>query len=120
MRVTGGALRGRKLTTPPGRLTRPTSDLVRGAIFSMLAARDADLARVLDLYAGTGALGIEALSRGGEWCDFVERDRAASQTIRANLTGLGVAGRAAIHSYDAALAVERLAGPPYTLVLADP
>lgn len=120
MRVTGGTLRGRILAAPPGRSTRPTSDLVRGALFSMLTARGVDFSRVLDLYAGTGALGIEALSRGGGWCDFVERDRAAARAIATNLAALGLEGCSALHSYDAALAADRLSGPPYTLVLADP
>jgi 16S rRNA (guanine966-N2)-methyltransferase len=120
MRVTGGEARGRALKAPPGHATRPTSDLVRGAMFSMLAARDADLSRVLDLYAGSGALGIEALSRGAEWCDFVEKDPRAAAIIRENLRALGFGDRAAVHQVAVQRAPERLSGEPYTLALADP
>ncbi len=120
MRIGGGVARGRTVKTPPGGRTRPTSDLVRGAIFSMLAARGADLSCILDLYAGSGALGIEALSRGGEWCDFVERDPRACTTIRENLQATGFADRGAVHCVDAKQLVTRLGGGPYTVVLADP
>jgi 16S rRNA (guanine966-N2)-methyltransferase len=80
---------------------------------------DADFSRVLDLYAGTGALGIEALSRGADWCDFVERDKRACQTIRENLAQTGLAARAAVHALSARQVADRLRGP-YALVLADP
>src|SRR5579884_1561280 len=119
MRVIAGSARGRPLLGPRSSGTRPTSDLVRGAIFSMLEARGAWFTRVRDLYAGTGAMGIEALSRGAEEADFVERDRAACAIIRGNLerTGFSDAGRV-IH---AALpgALERLRGP-YGLIFIDP
>src|SRR4030043_1701035 len=96
MRVIAGRAKGHRLAGPPSRATRPTSDLVRGAIFSALASLGADLSRVLDLYAGSGALGIEALSRGASWCDFVDRDRAACATIRQNLTLAGFQERARV------------------------
>jgi 16S rRNA (guanine966-N2)-methyltransferase len=80
---------------------------------------DADFSRVLDLYAGTGALGIEALSRGAGWCDFVERGRRSCETIRENLAHTGLAESAAVHAVSARQVRERLSGP-YTLVLADP
>jgi 16S rRNA (guanine966-N2)-methyltransferase len=98
---------------------RPTSDLVRGAIFDALDAQGADFSRVLDLYAGSGALGIEAMSRGGGRCDFVERGAATVALIKENLqlTGLDEHGRA--HKMDVERAPERLEAP-YTLVLADP
>ena len=102
---------------PPG--VRATSDLVRGAIFDALAAQDADLSRVLDLYAGSGALGIEALSRGAEHCDFVERNTAAAAVIGENLRLLGLQDRAQVHKLAVERAAERLQGP-YSLVLADP
>lgn len=125
MRVIAGTARGRRLKSPPtGRRggappVRPSSDLMRGAIFSALASLDAGLSRVLDIYAGSGALGIEALSRGAEWCDFVERDPAACAIIRENLRLTGFALAAAVHCIPAESAATRLSGS-YTLVLADP
>ena len=98
---------------------RPSSDLMRGAIFSALASLGADMSRVLDLYAGSGALGIEALSRGAEWCDFVERDPAACSVIRENLRLTGFEERAVVHCLEAERAAARLR-EAYTLVLADP
>jgi 16S rRNA (guanine966-N2)-methyltransferase len=92
---------------------------MRGAIFDSLSALGADFSRGLDVYAGSGALGIEALSRGGEHCDFVERDRAACAVIEDNLRLTGFAARARVHCLPAAGAAARLKGP-YTLVLADP
>jgi len=80
---------------------------------------DADLSRVLDLYAGTGALGIEALSRGAGWCDFVERGHRSCETIRENLAHADLAARGAVHALSARQVPERMRGP-YTLVLADP
>ncbi|HEU4759119.1 MAG TPA: RsmD family RNA methyltransferase [Dehalococcoidia bacterium] len=128
MRVIAGRAKGHRLKglparSRPGRAAagvRPTSDLVRGAIFSALAAMQADLSRVLDLYAGSGALGIEALSRGAEWCDFVERDARSCAVIAENLRLTGFAEQARVLCRP----VERLeagsGGEPYTLVLADP
>ncbi|HUA75905.1 MAG TPA: 16S rRNA (guanine(966)-N(2))-methyltransferase RsmD [Solirubrobacteraceae bacterium] len=88
MRVIAGELGGRRLRAPRGRATRPTSDRVREALFSMLGALDGE--RVLDLFAGSGALGIEALSRGAGRAVFVERDRAALRALDANLRALGL------------------------------
>lgn len=119
MRVIAGQAKGRRLAAPPSRATRPTSDLVRGAIFSALEAMGADMSRVLDLYAGSGALGIEALSRGAAWCDFVERDARACAAIRQNLERTGQAVRAKVHRASVERALVRLEGP-YTLILADP
>src|SRR4051794_20541590 len=84
MRIIAGTHRGRRLVAPPGRGTRPTSDRVREALFSILGRRVAG-ARVLDLFAGSGALGIEALSRGAAQATFVDDDPAAVRAIRANL-----------------------------------
>jgi 16S rRNA (guanine(966)-N(2))-methyltransferase RsmD len=125
MRVIGGSARGRTLVGPPKPKTsgkpgiRPTSDLVRGVIFDMLDALGADYDRVLDLYAGTGALGIEALSRGEGTADFVDPDGTAANVITENLRRTGFAPRAKLHRFDAKQAVSRLSGV-YTLVLADP
>ena len=124
MRVIGGSARGRALRAPPRPRAsgqpglRPTSDLVRGVIFDMLDALGADYSRVLDLYAGTGALGIEALSRGNGVADFVEIDGAAITAIKANLSFLKMEDRANIHRLPAERAAAALTGV-YTLVLAD-
>jgi 16S rRNA (guanine966-N2)-methyltransferase len=88
MRIVAGELRGRRLTAPRGVRTRPTADRVREALFSMLG--DVSGARVLDLYAGSGALGIEALSRGAESAVFVERDPRAVAAIERNLASMGL------------------------------
>ncbi|HXG35548.1 MAG TPA: 16S rRNA (guanine(966)-N(2))-methyltransferase RsmD [Dehalococcoidia bacterium] len=119
MRVIAGKARGHRLKAPRSRQTRPTSDLVRGAIFSTLASLGADLSRVLDLYAGSGALGIEALSRGADWCDFVERNPAACALIRSNLEATGFQDQAGVYCMSVERALPRLQ-PPYSLVLADP
>ena len=87
MRVVAGAFKGRRLQAPKGRRTRPTADRVREALFSMLG--DVSGARVLDLYAGSGALGIEALSRGAASATFVDRDPRAIAAIRRNLDAVG-------------------------------
>jgi len=117
MRVVAGELGGRKLVAPAGAGTRPTADRVREALFSILG--DVSDLRVLDLYAGSGALGIEALSRGAAEAVFVDSSQAAVTAIRRNLSALGieavVARRDAL-SYLAAAA----GGEPYDLVFADP
>lgn len=118
MRVIAGAAGGRRLKNPPPGV-RATSDLVRGAIFDALASQDADLSRVLDLYAGSGALGIEALSRGAGHCDFVERNAAAASVIAENLRLLRLEDQAKVHKLAVERAAERL-HEPYSLVLADP
>jgi len=125
VRVIAGSARGRQLKGPPGRQrgrasdVRPSSDLVRGALFDALAALGADFSRALDLYAGTGALGIEALSRGSESCQFVEKNRAMAAVIRENLAAIGFNDAAEVIVAPVERAVGHLAGP-YTLVLADP
>jgi 16S rRNA (guanine966-N2)-methyltransferase len=96
MRIVAGQLRGRPLAAPEGAHTRPTSDRVREAIFNILEHGIADFSlrgvRVLDLFAGTGALGLEALSRGAAFCVFVEEDAAARGLIRRNVETLGLTG----------------------------
>ena len=102
MRVVAGTARGRKLATPPGRSTRPTSDRVREAIFSMLTSLDAiQDATVADLFAGSGAMGIEALSRGASRGVFVESDTAALRVIQTNLDTTGLGDRADVRRADA-------------------
>jgi len=94
MRVIAGQWRGRPLVAPKGDATRPTADRTREALFSMLTSRlgSFDGLAVADLFAGSGALGIEALSRGAATCLFVEQDRAALDALKANLAKLGVRG----------------------------
>ena len=93
MRVVSGSAKGRQLRAPKGESTRPTSDFVREAIFNSLqAVIDLEGCSVADLFAGTGALGIEALSRGAATCTFVESDRRAVATIRENLASTGLVG----------------------------
>jgi 16S rRNA (guanine966-N2)-methyltransferase len=106
MRIVGGKFRGRALKSPADdRITRPTSDRVREAVFNILAhgsaAVDFDGAKVLDLFAGTGALGLEALSRGAQFCLFVEEDADARGTIRDNIEALGLTGITKIFRRDA-------------------
>lgn len=117
MRVVAGDLRGRRLVAPRGRATRPTSDRVREAIFSILG--DVSGARVLDLYAGSGALAIEALSRGAAEADLVDSDPAAVAAIRDNLERLGIDAR--VHRRDVpSWLADAAGGPTYHLVFADP
>jgi 16S rRNA (guanine966-N2)-methyltransferase len=116
MRVVAGELRGRRLSAPAGRATRPTSDRVREALFSMLGTVEG--ARVLDLFAGSGALGIEALSRGAESAVFVDRQPGAVAAIRRNLSALGLEG-AAVHRRDAVAFLDA-AGETYDLIFVDP
>lgn len=121
MRVIAGRLRGRRLSAPRGRTTRPTSDRVREAVFSMLGELEGT--SVLDLFAGTGALGIEALSRGAERALFVERDAAALDALERNLAALGLGEPWARVRAGDALSVLRSAsraGETYDLVFVDP
>jgi 16S rRNA (guanine966-N2)-methyltransferase len=85
MRVIAGERKGFQLKGPAGKFTRPMADKIRGALFSMLASQGVEPVRVLDLYAGTGGIGIEALSRGAETADFVEQNAAAATVVRVNL-----------------------------------
>jgi len=101
MRIVAGGLRGRSLVAPPGTRTRPTTDRVREAVFNSLGSLGViDGALVVDLYAGSGALGFEALSRGAEHCTFVERDRAALSAIEENRATLGLRPRTRVVNGD--------------------
>ena len=120
MRVVAGELRGRRLAAPAGGSTRPTTDKVREAVFNALASLDAIVgADVADLYAGSGALGIEALSRGAARCTFVERDRSAVVAIDENIATLGLGDRSRVIVADAMTVAPRIeadlafADPPY-------
>ncbi|MEQ7873175.1 16S rRNA (guanine(966)-N(2))-methyltransferase RsmD [Sphingomonas sp. ASV193] len=119
MRIIAGEWRGRKLVAPAGIATRPTADRTRETLFSMLASRlgTFDGLAVADLYAGSGALGFEALSRGAAKVTVVETDRAALKAIETNAATLGASARIIVRATSAA----RLApGGPFDLVLADP
>jgi len=119
MRIIAGEWRGRKLVAPAGQQTRPTADRTRETLFSMLASRlgSFDGLRVADLYAGSGALGLEALSRGAAHATLIENDRMALNSIEANVKGLGVGERVEVRPMSAA----RLpAAEPFDLLFADP
>src|SRR5215213_7421990 len=119
MRIIAGEWRGRPLIAPPGKATRPTADRVRETLFSMLVSRLGlfeDL-RVADLFAGSGALGFEALSRGAAEATFVENDPAAAAAIRTNAEELGASGRVAILVRSALMLPK---SGPFDLVFTDP
>ncbi len=119
MRVIAGRYGGRRLTAPPGTDTRPTSDRVREALFSILGAR-VEGARVLDLFAGSGALGIEALSRGAAEATFVDRAPAAIRALKANLQALEIEAEVVRADALAALRTARAAAREYDLLFLDP
>lgn len=114
-----GAARGRRLKGGGERGLRPTSDMVRGAMFDILQSMGADLSCVLDLYAGTGALGIEALSRGAARCDFVEKEARFCRLIHDNLEASGFDAEAIVFCLPAERVLTKLSGE-YSLILADP
>ena len=115
MRIIAGSHKGHRIDAPKGDRTRPTSDFVREAAFNLIGPVDG--AAVIDLYAGSGAMGLEALSRGAESCVFVESDREACRTINANLDKLKLAARVLCSDVARTLAAERAT---YDLVLMDP
>jgi 16S rRNA (guanine966-N2)-methyltransferase len=122
VRVVAGSARGRRLVAPPGRATRPTSDRVREAVFASLESAGLVAGAVVaDLFAGSGAMGIEALSRGARQATFVESAPAAVAAIRANLATCGLVGRATVVRADV---LRWLAGPPapgpFDLAFVDP
>jgi 16S rRNA (guanine966-N2)-methyltransferase len=118
MRIIAGQWRGRPLVAPKGDDTRPTADRTREALFSMLVSRVGSFEdlRVADLFAGSGALGLEALSRGAAHCTFVEQDRAALDCLRANLAKLGGSGDVRAQSVLALGSIPQ----PFDVILMDP
>jgi 16S rRNA (guanine966-N2)-methyltransferase len=119
MRITGGKVKGTHLKTLPRRSIRPTTSTVRQAIFSFLDNSAANWHRVLDLYAGTGALGIEALSRGAEWVDFVDRRKSCCDIIRGNLQKIGGSQRAHVYCCSVSKALGFLENS-YDIIFIDP
>lgn len=123
MRVVGGELRGRALATPRSNAIRPTTDRTREALFNILSHRFGDRlegARVLDLFSGTGALGLEALSRGAAFALFVEESAEGRGLIRTNVENFGLTGRSKIFRRDATKLGEAGTMQPFGLLFADP
>jgi 16S rRNA (guanine(966)-N(2))-methyltransferase RsmD len=119
MRVTGGTARGQQLLVPKNFKSRPTMDMVRQAVFSMLASYRDEWERGLDLFAGTGALGIEALSRETRWVDFVDREPRSCAIIKQNLSRLGFSGRSHVYCM-AVLKALQVLQDTYDIVFLDP
>lgn len=119
MRVVSGSARGRRLKAPKGMRTRPMADKIKEAAFSMLASMRVRPDRVLDLYAGSGSVGIEALSRGASWVDFVEQAADACAVIRDNLQTTKFAEQAQVHQMPVGAYLLR-ATTPYDFVIMDP
>lgn len=119
MRIIAGRWKGRRIQAPPGDQVRPTGDRVREAWMSMVHPELPD-ARVLDLCAGSGALGLECLSRGAAECDFVEQSPRVIRVLEANLAALGGHPGAAVHRDDALRFVQRLPAGSYDVAFADP
>lgn len=123
MRIVGGEFRGRPLATPRSNAIRPTTDRTREALFNVLVHRFGDKlegARVLDLFAGTGALGLEALSRGGSYCVFIEESAEGRGLIRDNVEAFGLQGRTKIFRRDATSLGIVGTVQPFGLLFADP
>ncbi|MEA2527415.1 MAG: rRNA (guanine966-N2)-methyltransferase [Thermomicrobiales bacterium] len=119
MRVIAGEAKGHILKGPPSTATRPMTDKIRQALFNMLASLGIEPERVLDLYAGTGSIGIEALSRGATWADFVDQSAAACAVVRANLTHTKYRDASHVHQLPVAAFLKRDEAP-YDLIILDP
>jgi len=120
LKITGGELRGRVIKAPPGLGTRPTAAKMRQALFNILGPA-VDRARVADVFAGSGALGLEALSRGAAWCVFVEKSPAVARLLRGNLEALGLGKRGRVLAIGLSAAAKELSQEgPFDLILADP
>ena len=119
MRVIAGEAKGRNLRGPAGTFTRPMQDKIKEALFSMLWSLGVEPDRVVDLYAGTGGIGIEALSRGATWADFVDQNAAACKVVRENLALTGFTARSRVHQTAVSAFVART-HEPYDLVILDP
>lgn len=119
MRVITGSARGKRLKELPGLDTRPTTDRVKEGLFNIIQF-DIEGRQVLDLFAGTGQLGIETLSRGAAFCDFVDMNPAAVKVIRENLNTTGLSDRAAVHQRDFTAFLQSVRGKKYDLIFLDP
>jgi 16S rRNA (guanine(966)-N(2))-methyltransferase RsmD len=119
MRIIAGIAKGHRLKAPKWASTRPATDLVRGAIFSILESTTGDWEQVLDLFAGSGALGIEALSRGAGWVDFVEHQPRCCDIIKQNLEKTKLVGQAHVYCCSVAKALSFL-DKEYSVILMDP
>jgi len=119
MRIIAGEAKGHQIKVPRGTVVRPATDLVRGAIFSILETITSDWAQVLDLFAGSGALGIEALSRGAGWVDFVEREPRCCAIIKQNLEKTKFGTQAHIYCCSVSKAISFL-DKEYNIILMDP
>jgi len=120
MRIIAGELKNRTLKTPKGKTTRPTSGKVRGSVFNILQ-NQTEGARFLDLFAGSGAMGIEALSRGAKKATFVEKDRSAAKALRENLADLGLNQNATLLQTDVKKAFSKLEKEaPFDIIYIDP
>ncbi len=119
MRVIAGTAKGTQLKGPDRATTRPATDLVRGAIFAMLENLTKNWSLVLDLYSGTGAMGIEALSRGAGWADFVDRQRRCCDIIKQNLAKTKLAERAHVYCVEVEKAISIL-DKEYNIIIMDP
>jgi 16S rRNA (guanine(966)-N(2))-methyltransferase RsmD len=119
MRIIAGTYRSRALSAPAGMATRPTSDRLRETLFNVLAPR-IEGAAFLDLYAGSGAVGLEALSRGAQSATFVERAQPALKALRANLAALGIASEFRIHAGTVASFLRGCRGDAFDIVFLDP
>ncbi len=120
MRVISGSARGRRLKGPPSHDTRPMADKIKGALFNALASLNVQPERVLDLYAGTGSIGIEALSRGASWADFVDKGREPARVIRENLTTTGFADRSRVQQMGVGQYIATARTEPYDFIILDP
>jgi 16S rRNA (guanine966-N2)-methyltransferase len=119
VRIIAGMWANRQLISPSGRI-RPTAEVLRGAMMEMLTPQELKGARLLDLFAGTGALGLEALSRGASKCDFVENSPAALHALKANVAAMRVTKWCRVFDRDAIPFVEKLAPGAYDIAFADP
>jgi 16S rRNA (guanine966-N2)-methyltransferase len=119
MRVIAGEAKGHNLKGPPSTATRPMTDKIRQAVFNMLASLGVEPDRVLDLYSGTGSIGIEALSRGATWADFVDQSAPACAVIRANLIHTKYGEVSRVHQMPVAAFLNRRE-EPYDLIILDP
>ena len=119
MRVIAGKAKGHRLKVPKGTIARPATDLVRGAIFSILETTTSDWTQVLDLFSGSGALGIEALSRGAGWVDFVDREPRCCDIIKQNLGKTKLGAQAHIYCCSVSKALSFL-DKEYNIILMDP